>query len=124
MERRRASRPRDRLSHRSRPHGHARRGLSGARLMWTEPVADFDGRHYRLEQATCEPKPVQAHLPLMIGGSGERRTLRAVARYADRWNGSGSVARLTHSADVLRTHCAAEGRDPDAIALTVMNESH
>jgi F420-dependent oxidoreductase-like protein len=94
------------------------------RLLWAQPLADFDGRHYRLEQATCEPKPVQARLPLLIGGRGERRTLRTAARYADRWNGSGSVEMLAHSAEVLRDHCAAEGRDPQAVALTVMNECH
>jgi alkanesulfonate monooxygenase SsuD/methylene tetrahydromethanopterin reductase-like flavin-dependent oxidoreductase (luciferase family) len=94
------------------------------RLMWAQPAADFDGRHYRLEGATCEPKPVQAHLPLLIGGRGERRTLRTVARFADRWNGSGSVEMLCHSADVLRRHCEREGRDPADVALTVMNECH
>ena len=94
------------------------------RLLWTEPRADFDGRHYRLEGATCEPKPVQAHLPLLIGGRGERRTLRTVARHADRWNGSGSVEMLSHSAAVLREHLAAAGRDPAAVALTVMNECY
>jgi F420-dependent oxidoreductase-like protein len=94
------------------------------RLLWTQPLADFDGGHYRLEQATCEPKPVQGRVPLLIGGRGERRTLRTAARYADRWNGSGSVEMLSHSAGVLRQHCAAEGRDPRAVALRVMNECY
>jgi F420-dependent oxidoreductase-like protein len=94
------------------------------RLLWTQPVSDFAGQHYRLEGARCEPKPVQEHLPLLLGGRGERRTLRTVARHADRWNGSGSVEMLTHSADVLRSHCADVGRDPSSIALTVMNEFH
>jgi len=94
------------------------------RLLWTQPVAEFAGRHYRLAEATCEPKPVQAHLPLLIGGRGERRTLRAVARYADRWNGSGSVEMLAHSAAVLARHCDDEQRDPASIALTVMNECY
>jgi F420-dependent oxidoreductase-like protein len=94
------------------------------RLLWTEPVADFAGTYYRLEGATCEPKPVQPRLPLLIGGRGERRTLRTAARYADRWNGSGSVEMLAHSAEVLREHCAREGRSPADVALTVMNECH
>ena len=94
------------------------------RLLWTQPEADFDGRHYRLERAPCEPKPMQAHLPLLLGGRGERRTLRTVARYADRWNGSGSLEMLAHSVEVLRRHCAEVGRDPGTIALTVMNEFH
>ena len=94
------------------------------RLLWTQPEADFDGRHYRLDRAACEPKPLQAHLPLLLGGRGERRTLRTVARYADRWNGSGSVAMLSHSVEILRDHCAAVGRDPRTISLTVMNDFH
>ncbi len=94
------------------------------RLLWTEPLADFAGRHYRLESARCEPKPLQARLPLLLGGRGERRTLRTVARHADRWNGSGSVEMLTRSVEVLRTHCADVGRDPSSISLTVMNEFH
>jgi len=67
---------------------------------------------------------VQAHLPLLIGGRGERRTLRTVARHADRWNGSGSVEMLSSSAAVLRAHCEKEGRDPASVALTVMNECY
>jgi len=94
------------------------------RLLWTAPVADFAGAYYRLDGATCEPKPVQGRLPLLIGGRGERRTLRAAARYADRWNGSGSVEMLVHSAAVLREHCAREARNPADVALTVMNECH
>jgi F420-dependent oxidoreductase-like protein len=94
------------------------------RLLWTEPEAEFAGQHYRLDGARCEPKPAQEHLPLLLGGRGERRTLRTVARHADRWNGSGSVEMLTHSVDVLRGHCVDVGRDPASIALTVMNEFH
>jgi len=94
------------------------------RALWTEPVARFEGHHYRLDGAACEPKPLQQPLPLLIGGRGERRTLRTAARYADRWNGSGSVEMLTASAAVLRGHCADVGRDPATIALTVMNELH
>ena len=94
------------------------------RALWTEPVARFEGRHYRLDGAACEPKPLQQPLPLLIGGRGERRTLRTAARWADRWNGSGSVEMLTASAAVLRDHCVDVGRDPGSVALTVMNELH
>jgi len=94
------------------------------RLLWTTPVADFAGRYYRLEAARGEPKPLQARLPLLLGGRGERRTLRTVARHADRWNGSGSVEMLTRSIEVLHGHCAELGRDPASISLTVMNEFH
>jgi alkanesulfonate monooxygenase SsuD/methylene tetrahydromethanopterin reductase-like flavin-dependent oxidoreductase (luciferase family) len=67
---------------------------------------------------------VQARLPLLIGGRGAHRTLRTVARFADRWNGSGSVEMLCESAATLRLHCAEQHRDPAGIALTVMNECH
>jgi F420-dependent oxidoreductase-like protein len=82
-----------------------------------DEVSDFDGEHYRLTQARCEPKPVQRpHPPICIGGSGERRTLRAVARYAQHWNFPGGDAdffRKKH--DVLAEHCATIGRDPGEI---------
>jgi F420-dependent oxidoreductase-like protein len=92
------------------------------RLLWTEPSVTFTGRQYQLVEATCEPKPVQQRLPILIGGRGERRTLRITASHADRWNGSGSVAMLSHSAEVLGRHCAEVGRDPQEIQLTVMND--
>jgi F420-dependent oxidoreductase-like protein len=92
------------------------------RRLWTEPAVSFDGRYYRLRDAACAPKPVQARLPLLLGGQGERRALRIVARHADRWNASGDVATLTAKAAVLRAHCAAIGRDPATIALTVRND--
>ena len=92
------------------------------RSLWTEPTTTFAGEHYVLRDAYCEPKPVQQPLPLMIGGRGERRTLRITAEHADRWNGSGSVAMLQHSVAVLTEHCAAVGRDPAAIDLTVRND--
>jgi F420-dependent oxidoreductase-like protein len=92
------------------------------RMLWTENETTFAGVHYQLERAHCEPKPVQQPLPLMIGGRGERRTLRVTAEHADRWNGSGSVEMLSHSAAVLAEHCAAIGRDPAEIELTVRND--
>jgi alkanesulfonate monooxygenase SsuD/methylene tetrahydromethanopterin reductase-like flavin-dependent oxidoreductase (luciferase family) len=58
---------------------------------------------------------VQAHLPIVVGGSGEKKTLRTVARYADIWNGIGSVETLAAKARILDEHCAAVGRDPAAI---------
>ena len=72
---------------------------------------DFDGRHYRLEGAPLEPKPA-GHLPLMIGGGGERRTIPTTARFADEWNTWGSPAHLIQKMAVLDRACEAIGRDP------------
>lgn len=92
------------------------------RSLWTDPSVTFDGRHYALRDARCAPKPLQARLPLLLGGQGERRALRIVARHADRWNASGAPRPLGAKAAILREHCAAVGRDPAAIALTVRND--
>ena len=85
--------------------------------LFTETEADFDGRHYRLAKARCEPKPVQKpHPPIVIGGGGEKRTLRTVARWADHWNvPGGGVEVFTAKRDVLHQHCADVGRDPSEI---------
>ncbi len=92
------------------------------RALWTEPVANFSGVHYKLVDAYCEPKPVQSPLPILIGGRGEKRTLRIVATHADRWNGSGSLEMLEHSVGKLREHCEVVGRDLASIQLTVRND--
>ena len=91
------------------------------RRLFTRPLADFQGRYYRLEQARCEPKPVQKpYPPFVIGGGGERLTLRVAARYADVWNFIGTDAEtFRHKVRVLHEHCAAVGRDPGQIALSV-----
>lgn len=90
------------------------------RLLLTQETSSFDGQHYRLVDARCEPKPVQRPLPpLGIGGSGEQRTLRTVARWADHWNYSGGdVAELRHKLEVLRRHCDEVGRDVDEIVVS------
>jgi F420-dependent oxidoreductase-like protein len=82
------------------------------RLLLREEVADFKGQHFTLTEARCEPKPVQAELPIWVGGGGERRTLRIVARYADGWNVPFVAPEtLAHKRNVLGDHCAAAGRD-------------
>lgn len=88
------------------------------RLLDGEEVTHV-GSRYRLDRARHAPLPAQRRLPVMIGGSGERRTLRTVARHADLWNAFGSVEVLRRKADVLRSHCEAVGRDPAEIEFTV-----
>jgi F420-dependent oxidoreductase-like protein len=82
-------------------------------LLLTEPVADFTGRYYHLDGAFCEPKPLQRpRPPFVIGGKGERRLLRSVARWADHYNFPGSdLEEYGHKIDVLAGHCDAAGRD-------------
>ena len=86
--------------------------LDGARV-------DHDGPFYQVRGLTLSPRPVRAHLPMMIGGVGETKTLRTVARHADLWNAYGSAEVLRHKADVLHEHCAREGRDPATIEFSV-----
>ena len=81
-----------------------------------------DGKHYQLAETLCSPQPVQRPAPpILIGGTGERKTLRLVAQHADAWNGSFQpVEEAVHKIDVLHRHCEAVGRDPAEIQKTVM----
>ncbi len=89
------------------------------RTLWTEPRTSFSGRYYRLQNACCEPKPVQQPRPLiMVGGGGERLTLRVAAAHADIWNTMGSPAVFSHKVDVLRRHCDSVKRDFDDIEIS------
>ena len=103
----------------------------GQRLDWLdESVAAlralFDGKRvnsapggrYEFKDLVLLPPPVQAHLPILIGGSGEKKTLRTVAKYADQWNAMGPVEMLAHKVDVLRRHGDAVGRDVAEIQMT------
>lgn len=90
------------------------------KLLYTEQSANFDGEYYRLDGASLEPKPVQDPLPLLIGGGGEKVTLRITARHADEWNVWGDPAILEHKMAVLDRHCADLGRDPKAIKRTAV----
>jgi F420-dependent oxidoreductase-like protein len=91
------------------------------KLLWTETRANFDGKYYQLKEALCEPKPVQKpYPPFVIGGSGERLTLRVVAQYASVWNFvGGSVDDFQHKSEVLDQHCAAIGRNPAEIERSI-----
>jgi F420-dependent oxidoreductase-like protein len=86
----------------------------------TQEQTTFDGRYYKLTEARCEPKPVQRpRPPLVIGGGGERRTLRAVARWADHWNfPGGGVEVFNAKREVLAKHCADVGRDMSEITTS------
>ena len=87
--------------------------------MWSGPRATFHGKYFQIEGAILEPKPVQKpHPPVMIGGSGEQLTLRAVARWADACNLFGDPATVKHKLEVLRDHCEKEGRDYETIERT------
>jgi alkanesulfonate monooxygenase SsuD/methylene tetrahydromethanopterin reductase-like flavin-dependent oxidoreductase (luciferase family) len=116
---------------------HERHGIDfgrspGERLTWLDEAAaavrtlldggtvtsPADGR-YHFDQLRQDPLPLQAHLPLMIGGSGEKKTLRTIAKYADMWNGMGRTETIAHKMDVLLQHCADVGRDPATIVKTV-----
>ena len=74
---------------------------------------------YAFDDLRIAPPPVQPHLPIMIGGGGERKTLRIVAEHADMWNVFGTPEQVAHKDEVLRGHCAAVGRDSSAIERTL-----
>ncbi|MGB1686213.1 MAG: LLM class flavin-dependent oxidoreductase, partial [Pseudomonadales bacterium] len=95
--------------------------------LFNEPSANFDGRFYTLKEATLEPKPLQPNLPLMVGGGGEKVTLRITARYADEWNVWGTVETMIHKMKILDRHCEDIGRDPkniqrSAVALLFLSD--
>jgi F420-dependent oxidoreductase-like protein len=81
-----------------------------------DPSTTLTGRHYRLTDAPCEPKPLRGRLPLLVGGRGERRTMRIAARFADEWNCWATAETFRHKSAVLDRHCESIGRDPASIA--------
>src|SRR5829696_530764 len=109
--------------------------LQIANQMWSGEVVPYAGKHYQLAETLCQPMPVSMPRPrIMVGGSGEQKTLRLVARYADACNlfarpGDEGIALLRHKLDVLRAHCDVEGRSYETIEKTVLGpaalrESH
>jgi len=92
--------------------------LQVLRGLLRQPTTTVHGEYYQLTDALCEPKPVQDPLPILIGGSGERRMLGIVAEYADMWNAWGKPDLIAHKSAVLDDFCATLGRDPKAIART------
>lgn len=94
------------------------------RQMWSDNDGPYHGRHYQLAETICQPPPIRRP-PILIGGSGEKKTLRLVAQYADIWNSSVATAEdFTHKIDVLRQHCDVIGRDPAEIRKTLMMGPH
>lgn len=93
------------------------------KLLWSEESGTFAGKHYQLEQAVSDPKPIQRpHPPIMIGSSGERYGLRVVAKHADIWMNASmrpDVAELTRLSQLLDRHCEEIGRDPATIRRAV-----
>ena len=89
-----------------------RRLLDGERF-------SHDGRYYQLHDALCEPRPIQKRLPILVGGSGPRKTLRTVARRADGWNTSGTLEEVRSHLDILAEHCDDVGRDIATIEKSI-----
>lgn len=90
------------------------------RLLDGERIAQHRGRFYAMTDALCEPRPIQARLPILVGGSGPKKTLRTTAMYADAWNTSGTLAEVTAQDAILRAHCEAVGRDQAEIERTLV----
>ena len=87
-------------------------------LMWGKGAPAYKGRVVDIPEAMCYPRPVQAHVPILVGGSGEKKTLRLVAQYADACNLFGDAKTVTRKLAVLRAHCDAVGRNCDDIEVT------
>ncbi len=90
--------------------------------MWSDNDGPFDGEYYRLAETICSPQPIQRpHPTILIGGSGEKKTLKLVARYADACNlFSIGPEGVQQKLEVLARHCDAEGRDPESIQKTIL----
>jgi len=97
-----------------------REALQVINAMWTQERAEFEGGYYHVRGAINEPKPVQKpHPPILIGGGGEKVTLKLVAQYGDACNFNGDVETVRHKLDVLREHCETVGRDYDSVLRTL-----
>lgn len=86
------------------------------RSMLDNERTTFEGTHYSVTDAPCQPAPVQERLPLLVGGGGEKRTLRIAAAHADEWNVWGTSELVAQKSEVLARHCDDLGRDPATIA--------
>ncbi|MFE0511347.1 LLM class F420-dependent oxidoreductase [Streptomyces sp. NPDC058964] len=96
--------------------------LQIVRQMWSEETGPYDGEHYQLAETLNSPQPLsRPHPPILIGGGGEKKTLRLVAKYADAWNIMGDLDTVRRKTEVLREHCDREGRDFDSLTKTLMH---
>ncbi len=100
-------------------------GVRIIRLMWTEEHPTYEGKYFSIEDAYCEPRPVQKpHPPITIGGGGERFTLRVVAKYADRCNFIGSLESCQRKLEALKAHCSTTGRNYDEVEKSLFSYIH
>src|SRR5581483_9137832 len=99
--------------------GRLREAVQIIRAMWTQEEAIFEGNYYQVRGAINQPKGVQQpHIPLLIGGDGEKVTLKLVAQYGDACNVGGDPASVKQKLAVLKAHCEAVGRDYESIRRT------
>ena len=108
---------------------HLEDALRIARAMFTQERATVEGKHHHVKDVLNSPRPIRGDIPILVGGSGERKTLRLVAKYADACNLFGDVERIKHLLGVLEGHCSDVGRDPGEITKTrmasvILGETH
>jgi F420-dependent oxidoreductase-like protein len=96
--------------------------LQISRAMFTQEQTSHSGTHFQVDGAFNNPKPIRGDIPILVGGSGERKTLRLVAQYADGCNLFGDPDRAQHLIGVLESHCESVGRDPSEITKTAMGQ--
>jgi alkanesulfonate monooxygenase SsuD/methylene tetrahydromethanopterin reductase-like flavin-dependent oxidoreductase (luciferase family)/predicted kinase len=101
-----------------RRYAHLEDALQALPLLWGKGSPQFDGTTVTMGEALCYPRPIQAHVPIVVGGSGERRTLRLAARYADGCNLFGEPDVVTRKVAVLARHCEEVGRDVTEIDVS------
>src|SRR5205823_6603104 len=92
-------------------------------IMWGPGSPPFEGREISVAEAMCYPRPLQETIPILVGGSGERKTLKLVAQYADACNLFGDAATVRHKVEVLHRHCETFGRDPSEIEITSLSRA-
>ena len=99
--------------------------LQIAHQMWSDETGPYHGKHFRLDETLCSPQPLsRPHPPILVAGSGEKKTLRLVAQYADACNLFGDAGMVAPKLDVLKRHCDTLGRDYGAIEKTTLGTAH